>query len=87
VSLNYSVNADAKNIIAPYSLVPGSLPTVATPLEWDEVQYDIRIEDFNMDSIFKRLKQAGDPFKTFFKKKVNADNLLQQLEDNYSFLV
>ena len=87
VSLNYSLNADDKSIIAPYSLVPGSLPSVATPLEWDEVQPDLRIEDFNMDSIFKRLKQIGDPFETFYKKKVNADNLLRQLEDRYAFLV
>jgi DNA ligase D-like protein (predicted polymerase) len=87
VSLNYGLNAEDKSAIAPYSLVPGSLPTVATPLEWDEVQHDIRIEDFNIDSIFKRLKETGDPFETFFKKKVNAGNLLQQMEDHYAFLV
>jgi DNA ligase D-like protein (predicted polymerase) len=87
VSLNYSLNADGKSIVVPYSLVPGSSPSVATPLEWDEIQPDIRIEDFNIDSIFKRLKETGDPFETFFKKKINAGDLLQRLEDHYSFLV
>jgi len=87
VVLNYSLNAINKSITAPYSLVQGSLPTVATPLRWDEIQHDLRIEDFNIHTIFKRLNQTGDPFESFFKKKVNADELLARLEENYSFLI
>jgi len=49
-------------------------PEAETPLEHKE-------------EIFKRLKQEGDPFKTLFKKKVNADSLLDRLEENYAFLL
>ena len=86
VSLSYQVNEDGKSVVAPYSLVSGESATVATPLLWEEVKEDLQLEHFNHETIFKRLKQIGDPFETLFKKKVNADTLLERMEDNYSFL-
>lgn len=86
VSLNYSINGEDNNIIAPYSLVAGQAATVAAPLHWEEVKDGLRMEDFNHETIFKRLKHAGDPFETLFKKKISADALLQTLENHYAFL-
>jgi DNA ligase D-like protein (predicted polymerase) len=87
VSLNYHLNEEGKNVTIPYSIVPGELPTVATPLLWDEVNHELRGEDFTPETIFKRLKQVGDPFETLFRKKQNAEALLKRLEENYSFLL
>lgn len=87
VSLNYSLNADGQSVTAPYSIVQGSQPTVATPLLWDEIQHDLRMEDFTSNSVLKRLDKTGDPFETFFKKKVNAEELLERLHDHYAFLL
>ena len=86
VSLDYQVNEDGKSVVAPYSLVSGESPTVASPLLWEEVEEDLQLELFNHETIFKRLKQIGDPFETLFKKRVNADTLLERMEVNYSFL-
>ena len=86
VTLNYSVNEGGKSVVAPYSLVSGESPTVATPLLWEEVKEGLKLEDFNDETIFKRLKQTGDPLETLFKKKVNAGALLDRMEENYSFL-
>ena len=86
VSLDYSPNDEGKGIVAPYSLVAGESPVVATPLLWEEVNEDLQPEKFDYESIFKRLKRLGDPFASFYKKKINADDLLHRLEVNYGFL-
>lgn len=85
VSLDYMINEASTHVVSPYSLLRGQ-PTVATPLSWDEVNEDLRLEVFNHETIFKKLKEADDPFSTLFKKKVNADALHEKLESNYSFL-
>ena len=85
VSLDCQINEQGKGVVAPYSLVTQSA-NVATPLLWEEVNEGLKAEDFNHERIFKRLKEEGDPFETLLKKKVNADELLQSLETNYSFL-
>jgi bifunctional non-homologous end joining protein LigD len=85
VSLDFSTNEVEKGVIAPYSLVAPT-GTVSTPLLWEEVNEELKPEAFNHETIFKRLKQEGDPFEALLRKKVNADALLERLEENYSFL-
>ncbi len=86
VVLDYQVNIEGEHLIAPYSLIAGEHPIVATPLSWDEVEHGLRSEDFNLDSVLKRLKETGDPFETLLKEKQNAEALLNRLQENYSFL-
>lgn len=86
VALDYSRNELGKSVVAPYSLVPGQLAIVATPIEWAELQENLRLENFTHETIFARLKKSGDPFSNLYRKKVNADALLEKLETNYSFL-
>lgn len=86
VTLDYSLNEQGKSVVAPYSLVAGDSANVATPLSWEEVKEGLRVEAFNRETIFKRLKVEGDPFKSLFAKKVNAQALLERIEENYSFL-
>lgn len=85
VSLDYSSNVPGQTLTAPYSLVAGQSAIVSTPLLWKEVKEGLRAEDFNHETIFKKLKQAGDPFRSM-GKKINADVLLKRLEEDYSFL-
>lgn len=87
VSLNHRLNGVGESVIAPYSLVSGSLPTVAAPLTWDELEQGLHPEDSNLATVPKKLGREGDPFEVFFKKKTNADALLARIEENYSFLV
>lgn len=87
VSLNYQLNEEGKNVTVPYSIVPGESPTVAAPLLWDEVNHELHGENFAPETIFKRLKEVGDPFETLSRKKQNAETLLKRLQENYSFLL
>ena len=84
VSLDISLNNEGSSAVAPYSLVAGETAAIASPLTWDEV--GTGQEHFSEEKIFKRLKQEGDLFENLFKKKVNADSLLDRLEKNYAFL-
>jgi DNA ligase D-like protein (predicted polymerase) len=87
VTLGYAVNDYGKGCVAPYSLVMGETATVATPLLWNEVKEGLRFDDFNPETILQRLKHIGDPFESFYKKKVDAVLLLERLEKYYSFLL
>lgn len=86
VSLDCSINEQNKGVIAPYSLI-GQSGNVASPLLWEEVTEGLKAEAFNHETIFKRLKEVGDPFEGLYKKKVNADALLERLERGYGFLL
>ncbi len=84
VAVDYLINGGALGVIAPYSLVQGESAIVSSPLSWDEIE-DNRLEEFNHETIFARLKE-GDPMQNLGRKKVSADELLSRLTENYSFL-
>ena len=86
VSLDASLNKKGACVVAPYSLVASEVVAIATPLSWDTVADSLQLEPFSEEKIFKRLKNEGDAFQSLFKKKVNADTLLDRLEKNYAFL-
>jgi DNA primase len=86
VAVDYTMNREGVGVIAPYSFAAGGAAIIATPLLWDEVNEDLRVDAFNHETIFDRLKKIGDPFENLFKKKINADEQLERLEANYSFL-
>ncbi|HEY9049629.1 MAG TPA: hypothetical protein VIN08_27215 [Ohtaekwangia sp.] len=87
VVLDYTLNQKETRVIVPYSLVSGESAIVATPLHWNEVKEGLRSEDFNHETILKRLRQVGDPFESLSKKKQNPEALLKRLHENYSFLI
>ena len=87
VTVDYSLNEEGKAIVAPYSLVASSAALVATPLSWDEIEEGLKIEDLNYESVLSRLKKDGDPFEGFSRKKVNADEVIDIMEEYYSFLL
>lgn len=86
VTLDYSLNNKDRSLVAPYSLVANTAALVATPLSWDEISDELKPENFNYESIFARLKKDGDPMEGFMKKKVNAGEIVERMEENYSFL-
>jgi bifunctional non-homologous end joining protein LigD len=86
VSLSYSLNEKEKTVAAPYSFVVGESATIATPLLWEELKDDFQLDDFTPQTVIKRLNDVGDPFENLFKKKVNADQVLERLEEHYAFL-
>jgi len=86
VTLDHELSSEGVGVVSPYSLVAGSAASIATPLTWDEVTEGLRIDDFNHTTIFERLKKTGDPFEVMYRKKVNVGEVMERLEENYSFL-
>ena len=86
VTLDLSVNWKEGSVVAPYSLLAGDSVTAAVPLSWDDVEHGLVQESFDEERFVKKLKKDGDPLAALFKKKVNAEDLLERLEENYEFL-
>jgi DNA primase len=73
------------HFVAPYSLVTGHSAGIALPLHWEELQKVATVES-ELSRIKDRVKKKGDPFDGLFKKKINADELLEHLGTHYKFL-
>ncbi|TKC19559.1 DNA ligase D [Robertmurraya kyonggiensis] len=80
--VDYVQHSEGKTIIAPYSPRGKTEATVATPLYWEEVNDNLRIEDFQIPNILKKIEKQGDPFRTFFqsKEEQNFDAVLAFLK-------
>ena len=61
VFLDVNMNREGANIAAAYSVRPEPGGTVSTPFDWDELD-DIDPQDWNMETIFERVAEVGDPF-------------------------
>ena len=67
IFIDYLRNADGATAIAPYSLRARANAPVATPIEWKELDRDIRRDYFNVRSVPQRLaKLKKDPWAGFF---------------------
>jgi bifunctional non-homologous end joining protein LigD len=80
--VDYIQHAAGKTIVAPYSARGNETAALATPLFWDEVNDDLRMEDFTIINMMKRINEKGDPFQSYFetKKKQNFSPILEFLK-------
>ncbi|GAB2445925.1 hypothetical protein GCM10027062_28680 [Nocardioides hungaricus] len=66
VFLDWSQNAGSKTTIAPYSLRGREVPTVATPLSWDEVEAGaedpLELGQLRLEEVLERVAAHGDLF-------------------------
>jgi bifunctional non-homologous end joining protein LigD len=62
VFVDWSQNNGAKTTVAPYSLRARPLPTVSTPLTWDEVEACASPQDlvFTAEDVLERVEEHGD---------------------------
>jgi bifunctional non-homologous end joining protein LigD len=62
VLLDWSQNHGGKTTVSPYSLRGRAVPSVATPLSWDEVEdaADVTALQFAPDEVLARVAQRGD---------------------------
>jgi bifunctional non-homologous end joining protein LigD len=62
--IDYLRNDEGSTAIAPYSLRARANAPVATPLEWDELDEDVRFDHFNLKNIPARAKRLKrDPWR------------------------
>ncbi|HUC04482.1 MAG TPA: non-homologous end-joining DNA ligase [Acidimicrobiales bacterium] len=67
VLIDWSQNHPAKTTVAAYSVRARDVPTVSTPVTWDEVQTchragDAALLEFDTDAVIDRVKKMGDLF-------------------------
>jgi bifunctional non-homologous end joining protein LigD len=63
VLVDYNQNAWGRTLASVYSVRPKPLATVSTPVTWEEIGRGLRIEDFRLDNVPRRLRELGDLFK------------------------
>ncbi|QED50144.1 DNA ligase D [Cytobacillus dafuensis] len=67
--VDYIQHAEGKTIIAPYSPRGTKEATVAAPLYWEEVNEHLKVENFQIPQMIKRIHNKGNPFHTYFEAK------------------
>ena len=69
VLVDYNQNAWGRTLACVYSPRPKPQAPVSTPVEWSEVNEDLRIEDFTMMNVRDRFAEKGDLFKPLLAKR------------------
>jgi bifunctional non-homologous end joining protein LigD len=67
-------NDEADTLAAPYSARPYHLPTVSTPLNWNEITGKLDPHAFTIKTILKRIEKKGDLFRGVLSKENVARN-------------
>ncbi|MCW3072528.1 MAG: dependent ligase [Bacteroidetes bacterium] len=79
VYLDFLQNRRGQTLAAPYSVRPKPGATVATPLEWKEVNSKLDPSDFTIKTILKRLDKKGDLWKPVTGKGADLMKILKKM--------
>ncbi len=60
VYVDYLQNIEGKTLACAYSARASAFAGVSTPLRWEELDEDIRPEDFTLDTVLSRFGETGD---------------------------
>lgn len=82
IYVDHMQNARGKSVVAPYSVRPREGATVSAPLEWSEVsRAKIRMQDFTIKSMARRLARKGDLFKPVLAEKQSLAEALKAIKN------
>ncbi|WP_088071504.1 DNA ligase D [Gottfriedia luciferensis] len=70
--IDYVQHARGKTIICPYSTRGKNKPTVATPLFWDEVNDDLKMETYTIPFVLSRLENNPCPMNDYCDQENNS---------------
>src|SRR5262245_27322952 len=69
VLVDYNQNAWGQTLASIYSVRPRPEASVSTPVTWKEIEKGIRIEDFTLQNVPKRVQKIGDLWKPLLSAK------------------
>jgi bifunctional non-homologous end joining protein LigD len=70
IFIDYLRNGKGATAVAPYSIRARSNAPVSTPLNWNELTYDVRFDYFNFKNVPLRVKSLKrDPWADFMKTR------------------
>jgi bifunctional non-homologous end joining protein LigD len=72
VLVDYNQNAWGQTLASVYSVRPQPKATVSTPISWKEVEQGVKIEDFRIDNVPRRVKKLGDLWAPLLAQKGRA---------------
>ncbi|HEY0543905.1 MAG TPA: non-homologous end-joining DNA ligase [Pyrinomonadaceae bacterium] len=79
--VDHMQNARGKSVVAPYSVRPKPGAMVSAPLKWSEVaRKKIRLEDFTIRTMPRRLARVGDLFKPVLTNKQSLAEAFEKVE-------
>ena len=73
VLVDYNQNAWGRTLASIYSARPRPEATVSTPVTWNEVGRDLRIEDFTVKNVPSRVAKLGDLWKPLLTARGRVD--------------
>ncbi|NUY79478.1 DNA ligase D [Flavobacterium sp. MAH-1] len=79
VYLDFLQNGKGKTMASIYSIRPREGAGVSTPLQWDEINDDLDLKAYNINTIPKRLAQKGDLWADFFDNAIDLKSVLKNL--------
>lgn len=77
-------NRISQTIVAPYSVRPRPQAKVSTPLDWNEVNSHLDVDQFTIKTVPQRLKKIGDIFTPILKEKNNLKSALARISKEFS---
>lgn len=69
VLVDYNQNAWGRTLASIYSVRPTPRACVSTPVTWQEIERGIKIDDFRIDNVRKRIEKLGDLWKPVLLSK------------------
>lgn len=73
VLVDYNQNAWGRTLASIYSVRPTPRACVSTPVLWKEIEKGVKIDDFRLDNVRKRIAKLGDLWKPLLDKKQRFD--------------
>src|SRR2546429_3181909 len=73
VLVDYNQNAWGRTLASIYSVRPTPKACVSTPVTWKEIEKSVRIEDFHLRNVRKRIEKLGDLWKPLLDKRKRFD--------------
>lgn len=69
ILVDYNQNAWGRTLASIYSVRPRELPTVSTPVKWNELEKGIKMEQFRIDNVPARVRRLGDLWKPLLENR------------------
>jgi bifunctional non-homologous end joining protein LigD len=73
VLVDYNQNAWGRTLASIYSVRPTPKAAVSAPVTWKEIEKGIKIEDFRLDNVRKRIAKLGDLWQPLLDPKKRFD--------------
>ncbi len=74
-------NARGQSVVAPWVVRPVGGATVSTPLDWGELDDDLSIGRFDLESVPSRFESGGDLFLAAMDARVTLNDALEHLDE------